>query len=376
MPTRYAERARGGPTQVLRIDAAAEQGGGPQAEDYPLDIVGRPSSTLLSAALLAAVLAVLGTVLPVPMVALGPGPTYDTLGLVGGTPVVSVDGLPSYPTSGQLNMTTVSVSDRLTFPQVLRAWVARDRQVVPRSQIFPPGKTDEEVRAENTQQLSASETNAELAAMNELGIPTRVVVGTVVPETPAARVLEDGDELVAVAGRPVSTPVAVSEALAGTAPGQTVRVTYRRGGLEQSTDVELGASPDRQQGLLGVRPTVEPRSGDIRISLGDVGGPSAGLMFALALVDKLSPGELTGGRFVAGTGSIDTAGDVSPIGGISFKMNAARDAGATVFLVPDDNCAEARSAAPAGLELVRVAALGDAVRQLEALNDGEPVVWC
>jgi hypothetical protein len=100
MPTRYAERARGGSTQVLSIDAAAEQGGGPQAEDYPLDIVGRASSTLLSAALLAAVLAVLGAVLPVPMVALGPGPTYDTLGLVDGTPVVSVDGLPSYPTRG------------------------------------------------------------------------------------------------------------------------------------------------------------------------------------------------------------------------------------------------------------------------------------
>lgn len=339
-------------------------------------LVGRRSSTLLSAALLAAVLAVLGTALPVPMVALGPGPTYDTLGVVGGAPVVTVEGLPTYPTTGHLNMTTVSVADRLTFPQVLQAWAARDRQVVPRSQIFPPGKTDEEVRAENTQQFSTSEANAELAAMTELGIPTRVVVGTIVPDTPAARVLEVGDELVAVAGRPVPTPVSVSEALAGTAPGQNVRITYRRAGLEQSADVELGASPDRRQGLLGVRPAVEPRSGDIRISLGDVGGPSAGLMFALAVVDKLSPGELTGGRFVAGTGAIDATGDVSPIGGIPFKMTAAREAGATVFLVPDENCAEARSAAPSGLQLVRVAGLDDAVRQLEALNDGQPAASC
>jgi PDZ domain-containing protein len=99
-------------------------------------------------------------------------------------------------------------------------------------------------------------------------------------------------------------------------------------------------------------------------------------MFALAVVDKLSPGELTGGRFVAGTGAIDAAGDVSPIGGIPFKMQAAHDAGATVFLVPDDNCAEAATTAPAGLQLVRVSGLADAVRQLQALDAGAPVVAC
>ena len=153
-------------------------------------------------------------------------------------------------------------------------------------------------------------------------------------------------------------------------------MTYRRDGQEQTANVALAASPDRAQGLLGVRPTVEPRAGDIRISLGDIGGPSAGLMFALAVVDKLSPGELTGGRFVAGTGSIDATGDVSPIGGIPFKMRAARDAGATVFLVPDENCAEAVATAPEGLQLVRVTGLGDAVTQLEALDDGAAPAAC
>jgi PDZ domain-containing protein len=99
-------------------------------------------------------------------------------------------------------------------------------------------------------------------------------------------------------------------------------------------------------------------------------------MFALAVVDKLSPGELTGGRFIAGTGSIDAAGNVAPIGGIPFKMEAARDAGATVFLVPDQNCAEAAANAPAGLQLLRVARLADAVHQLEALDAGAPVTAC
>jgi Lon-like protease len=338
-------------------------------------VLGR-TSTLAAAALLAALLAVLGTSLPVPLVALGPGPTYDTLGDVNGSAVVTVDGLPTFPTSGHLNMTTVAVSDRLTFVDVLRAWVSGARQVVPRSQIFPPGKTDDQVRDENTQQFASSETNAEVAAMTQLAIPTRVVVGAVVPDSPAAGALQVGDELVAVSGRSVGSPVAVADALAGTRPGQNITVTFRRAGQERTADLALGTSADRAQGLLGVRPTVEPRAGDIKISLGDIGGPSAGLMFALAVVDKLSPGELTGGRFVAGTGAIDAAGTVSPIGGIPFKMRAARDAGATVFLVPDQNCAEAAANAPTGLQLVRVTGLGDAVHQLEALDAGTPAVSC
>jgi PDZ domain-containing protein len=273
-------------------------------------------------------------------------------------------------------MTTVAVADGLTFVDELRAWAAGSRQVVPRTQIFPPGKTDAQVRDENTQQFSTSETNAEQAAMTELAIPTRVVVGGLVPESAAAGALQVGDELVAVSGRAVGSPAAVVDALAGTTPGQNVTVTYRRSGQERSADLALGASADRTQGVLGVRPAVEPRSGDIKISLGDIGGPSAGLMFALAVVDKLSPGELTGGRFVAGTGAIDAAGDVSPIGGIPFKMQAAHDAGATVFLVPDDNCAEAAANAPTGLQLVRVTGLADAVHQLEALDAGAPVTPC
>ena len=311
-----------------------------------------------------------------PLVALGPGPTYDTLGDVNGAAVVTVDGLPTYPTTGHLNMTTVAVADRLTFVDVVHAWAAQDRQVVPRSVIFPPNKSDDQVREENTQQFASSETNAEVAAMTQLAIPTRVVVGALVPDSPAAGALQVGDELVAVSGHAVGTPAAVSDALAATTPGQNVTVTYRRDGQERSADVALGRSGDRAQGLLGVRPAVEPRSGDIKISLGDVGGPSAGLMFALAVVDKLSPGALTGGRFVAGTGAIDATGDVSPIGGIPFKMEAARDAGATVFLVPDQNCTEAAANAPAGLQLVRVTGLADAVHQLEALDGGAPAAAC
>lgn len=332
--------------------------------------------SLAAAGLLAVVLAILGATLPVPMVALGPGPTYDTLGEVNGIPVVSVEGLSTYPTSGHLNMTTVAVSDRLTLFSVLAMWAASERQVVPRDQVFPPQLSDEQVQRENSQQFLASEVNAQIAALGVLGIPTRVVVTEIVPGSPADGTLQAGDEVVAVSGRPVDSIDALTAALADTKPGQTVTVSYRRAGRLNSVDVALAASPDRPHGLLGVRPGVEPRDGDVTIQLGDIGGPSAGLMFALAVVDRLTPGELTGGRFIAGTGAITPDGVVQPIGGITFKMAAARAAGAEVFLVPAENCAEATKNAPDGLLLVRVANLREAIAALEGLDSGEHPVSC
>jgi Lon-like protease len=232
------------------------------------------------------------------------------------------------------------------------------------------------VQQENTAAFAASEADAEVAALAELGVPTRVVVADLTPGSPATGVLEAGDEIVAVAGTAVASAAAVSEALTTTAPGQAVTVTYRRGGAQRDGTVVLGASPDRPQGLLGILPGVEPAAGDITISLGDVGGPSAGLVFALAVVDKLTPGELTGGAFVAGTGTIDRAGTVGRIGGIPFKMRAARDAGATVFLVPAENCGEALAEAPEGLRLVRVGTLDEALANLDALRAGAPTTSC
>ncbi|WP_232660356.1 YlbL family protein [Pseudonocardia sp. TRM90224] len=336
----------------------------------------RRTLTAFAAGLIALAIAVIGVTVPVPLVALGPGPTYDTLSDVDGKPVVAVDGLPQFGTSGHLNMTTVSVTDRLTLFSVLGFWAAGERRVVPRDQIFPPEKSDSEVQKENTEAFAASEANAEVAALMKLAIPTRVVVGELVENSPAAGALEVGDELVAVSGRPVQTSLAVSEALSSTTPGQTVTVTLRRAGVQRDASVVLGSSPDRPQGLLGVRPEVEPQAGDISISLGDIGGPSAGLMFALAVVDKLTPGELTGGRFIAGTGTITQDGRVGPIGGIPFKMRAARDAGATEFLVPADNCVEAAANKPDGLSLVRAATLDDAIKGLDALREGLQPVAC
>jgi PDZ domain-containing protein len=114
----------------------------------------------------------------------------------------------------------------------------------------------------------------------------------------------------------------------------------------------------------------------VKVNVGDIGGPSAGLMFALAIIDKLTPQNLAGGRFIAGTGEISVSGTVSPIGGIQQKMAGARAAGATVFLTPAGNCPDTAGAVPAGLRLMKVSTLAGAVAGLKALAAGRPVPSC
>jgi PDZ domain-containing protein len=338
--------------------------------------VNRRTWTTVASGLLALALGVLGATLPVPLVALGPGPTFDTLGDVDGSPVVNVEGQPVYPTSGHLNMTTVSVTDRLTMFSALGFWASANSQVVPREPVFPSDMSQVEIQQQNTAQFASSEANAESAAVAELQLPADVVVAGLVPDTAASAVLQPGDQLLVVAGQPVNAVRDVSAALTATHPGDTIGVSYRRGGEERSADILLGASPDREQGLLGVVLSGVLRDGDITISLGGIGGPSAGLMFALAVVDKMTPGDLAGDRFIAGTGAIDATGVVSAINGVPFKMRKAQDAGATVFLVPDANCQEAAATNPGALQLVRVRALHDAVVALDALREGRQPESC
>ncbi|WP_255621625.1 PDZ domain-containing protein [Pseudonocardia sp. DSM 110487] len=335
----------------------------------------RRTWTVVSASLLALALGVLGATLPVPLVSLGPGPTYDTLGTVDGATVVEVDGLPVYPTTGHLNMTTVSVTDRLTMFDALALWASPDSQVVPREPIYPSSMTLDQIQQQNSAQFTSSEANAEAAAVGELQLPATVIVTSLVSDTPAAAILQPGDELLAVAGQPMDSVREVSDVLVPTRPGDMVAVQYRRAGEVRDVQIPLAARPDRDQGLLGVILGARLRDGDIRIGLEGVGGPSAGLMFALAVVDKLTPDDLAGGRFVAGTGAIEATGNVTPINGVPFKMRKAFDEGATVFLVPAGNCEEAVATNP-GLQLVRVGTLHDAVTALESLESGGPVPAC
>ncbi|MBF6327066.1 PDZ domain-containing protein [Nocardia transvalensis] len=334
--------------------------------------------TLLAALIPVLVLGVVGSAVTVPFVALGPGPTFNTLGEVDGKQVVDVQGAPVDPTAGNLNMTTVSVRDGLNIFEAFGLWADGRYGLRPRAEVYPPGIPRDEVDKSNAEDFKNSENNAEMAALHYLKYPTVVKVRTVTDNSPAKDLLRTGDEFVSVAGKPITAAKDVVETVRATPPGTAVPVVVRRSGQEQTVEVKVGAQPeDSGKGYLGVTLDEQP-NGPVHVdfNLSDIGGPSAGLMFSLALVDKMSTGKLNGGKFIAGTGTIDPDGKVGPIGGIQYKMMAAREAGAEAFLVPADNCDEARQRIPSGLKLVKVDNLTGAVQSLEAITTGKDAPTC
>lgn len=346
---------------------------------------------IVTAAVTAVVLLTLllvGMRVQVPYVALGPGPTLNTLGTtkvkekdgaVVEREVVQIEGVPTDPTTGNLDLTTVSVRDGFSLFDALGMWLSGDYSLTPRDQVYPPDRTTEEVLQENADQMTGSEGNATAAALRQLGRPTVLRIAGVMPEGPSVDVLQAGDEVRSVAGVPVQTNAQVREVLSDKEPGSAIPMEIVRQGQPRSVTVTLAPNPDDPgSGYLGVM--TELASADPRLkvtyNVGDIGGPSAGMMLALAVVDQLSPGELTHGKFIAGTGTISVDGKVGPIGGITHKTVAAREAGATVFLVPAGNCAEALSDRPDGLDLVKVETLDGAIDALDALGEGRPAPMC
>jgi len=318
------------------------------------------------------VFGVLLAVVTVPFVSLGPGPTFNTLGDVDGKQVVAISGTSTQPTTGHLNMTTVSERDDLTLGEALTLWLSGQEQLVPRDLVYPPGKSREDVDKANNADFKQSEDSAAYAALGFLKYPPAVTVATVTDPGPSAGKLKSGDAIDAVNGTPVANIEQFTGFLKNTKPGQVVTIDYRRknepAGVAQIT---LGTNKDRDYGFMGVAVLDAPWAPFvIDFNLANVGGPSAGLMFSLAVVDKLTTGELAGSTFVAGTGTISIDGKVGQIGGITHKMAAAQKAGATVFLVPAKNCYEAASDNPSNLRLVKVDTLSDAVDALHAVASG------
>lgn len=330
------------------------------------------AGVLVGAALFAAV------VLPVPYVILSPGPVFDTLGSVGDTPVISVTGAPTYPTTGRLDLTTVSESggprSRVSLVDALRAGLDPDAAVVPTELLYPAGTTADQVDQEGAAEMASSQDAAEIAALRQLGLPVTdtVVVSRVDPDGPSATVLERGDRIRTVDGVAVDTPAEVKAQVDRRSPGDVVVVGYERddrAGVARIT--AAAADDDPAQARIGVVLGVSYDSPvEVDITLEDVGGPSAGLMFSLGIVDRLTAVQETGGAHVAGTGTIDAEGLVGAIGGVQQKLAGARDAGATVFLVPAGNCADARASGVDGVRLVRVTSLDTALDALATLRAG------
>ncbi len=316
--------------------------------------------------------------LTVPYAAQGPGPTFNTLGDVDGEPVIQIDGAETDQTSGNLNMTTVSVRTNMTLAQALGRWLLTDDSLVPIEQIIPPNVSEEEMQQSNEEAFVSSEASATVAAMNYLGRPTLVVVHDTVEDSAADGVIQANDIITSVDGADVTQPGKVQEIVRAKAPGDTVELGISRGDERLTEIIALGEHPeDPSIPLLGITMTSEPAD-DVSVSynLNDIGGPSAGMIFSLAVIDKLSDGELNGGKFVAGSGTISEDGTVGPVGGVEHKVIAAKEAGAELFLAPADNCANALSSDTGDMVIASVNTLDDAVTAMEAFANGDEVATC
>jgi Lon-like protease len=341
----------------------------------------RRSVTLLVAAAGVLIALAVAVIAPVPYVALTPGPTLNTLGSLNGKQLIQVSGHRTYQTGGHLNMVTVSFlggpGTSFNIFAALSSWLNPHDAVVPESEIFTPGQSPQQVAKVDTEEMASSQQAATAAALCQLRIGFRTVetVQATIKGMPAAGVLRPGDAIEAVDGTPVTCRADAGTLIKEHKPGTPVLLTILRHG--KAIPVRLVTANVQGEPEIGVElleSFVFPFK--VTISVGDIGGPSAGLMFALGLIDKITPDNLTGGRFIAGTGEIDANGAVEAIGGIQQKMAGARAAGATIFLTPASNCADTAGAVPAGLRLVRVSSLAGAIAALDALKAGRPVPSC
>ena len=302
-----------------------------------------------------------------PYLAFSPGPISDA------ADSVVVDEAEVFPPEGELLMLTVVSQDVNVF-EALIAGVDPTIDLVRKQAVRRAGETDEEYRNRVLQQMDDSNFRSVAVALDYLGfdlVPTEVVINEFVEGVPAESVLELGDTIKAINDVPITTVVEIRSLIEGLEPGDTMEVTIVRDGVESTVTVELAEREDEPGvPMIGVvlgELTQPPFP--VSIEAGDVGGPSAGMMHTLAIIDTLTEGELTKGRVVAGTGTIRIDGTVGNIGGIRQKVVAAEAAGADYILVPEGNYQSALTAERDTIEIVPVADIDDAITFLEGLEE-------
>jgi PDZ domain-containing protein len=341
---------------------------------------------LTVASVLLALLAGLLLLLPVPYARLAPGPATDTLGESNGKPLIVITGHESYPPSGHLDMTTVSITNpdhRMTLIEALSGWFSSGVAVVPKETVYDTSKSAAQIDAENTQEMELSQKHATAAALLALHIPgviSHVVVSALTSGTPAYGKLKVADEIEKIDSKVVNTPQDVVDDVRAHKPGDQVTFLVKRtsNGAEQELTEVLTTTKnpgDPKLPYVGISPDRDYTFPfQVKIELDNVGGPSAGMMFALGIIERLTQGGITGGKTIAGTGTITDDGVIGKIGGIQMKILGAKRAGATVFLVPADNCRDAMQGPPNGIELVRVDKLSTALTALTAIRTGQGTV--
>ncbi|MFK5646545.1 PDZ domain-containing protein [Ornithinimicrobium sp. LYQ121] len=338
------------------------------------------------AALAFAVAVVLGAAglnwVKVDQVVYSPGPVYDTLGTIDDEDVVRMDpDLPTYPTDGALYFTTIRLAggpgdDVSAWDYVVARWLDPSTTVVPREDVFPDDVTADQIREQNTELMQHSQQDAAVVALRAAGIevPEDIVVAQVIADAPADGVLHVDDQILAVEGESMHDAETVRARLQEVDPGQSATMTLVRDGEEVEIDVPTKADEETGRTIVGVY--LAPRYDmpyDVTIDAGNVGGPSAGMMFALAIYDTITEGSMTGGESFAGTGTISGNGTVGPIGGIQQKMFASARAGSEVFLAPADNCRDVVGHEPRGLTVVPVSTFEEARGYVEQVASADDV---
>lgn len=335
--------------------------------------------TLVVGALALVALSCVAALVPIPYVTLKPGPVFNTLGKFDQKSMITFgDNVKTYPTGGTLDFTTVSVSRAdadVHLTTAVRVFLDKKNAVVPRSLIYPEGQSQQESTAESAAQLTGSKDNSTAAGLRAAGyeVPERPVVAMVTKDGAARGKLKSGDVVVAVDGKKSTDGAAVAKAIRDHTPGERTTISVRRGDRPLDVAVTTTADPaDKTVARIGIG-IKQTYAFPIKVNNNvghQIGGPSAGTMFALAIYDKLTPGQLTGGQRIAGTGEIDGNGTVGPIGGIGQKMAGAAADKTKVFLVPASNCKEAAGSDNYGMKLLRIATLNDAIESLKSLaND-------
>lgn len=338
----------------------------------------RPRKSLGLGLLLISAVALLGVwVFPTPYVIEQPGPTYNVLGSDGKDPIISIAGAKTYKTSGNLDLLTVQVvGNRDRTPgwfEIFLAWMDPSRSVLLLDQVFPANQTTEESQAESSAMMEQSQQEAIAVALRKLNytVPVELYVSEVSKNSPSSGKVVAADFIRTVNGVKVQT-IEELRAEVNKFNGKTpVDLVVSRAGADKTFELKpiKDESGAYRLGLIVGYKYEFPV--DVTLKLADVGGPSGGMMFALAIYDKLTPGALTGGNYIAGTGTIDAGGQVGPIGGIQQKMFGAANAGAKFFLAPSNNCDEVIGHEPEGLKVFSVKNFDEALKVVDTIGQGK-----
>lgn len=309
---------------------------------------------------------------PTPYLVEQPGPTYNLLSKIGDRTVISIPNQKTYPVTGDLSMLTVTLrgssSRGASWLEVGLAKLDSALSVINITDIYPEGWDDAKLNEQSDLMMLDSQANAKGAALGLLEIPytSEIKVTMVDKKGPAGNILKATDTVLTVQGERAQGLEQVRRLVAETKGERTVDMEIVRGGKKLSVSI-LPKLTDGQWRMGIYVQTVPTFPFEIDVQVGNVGGPSAGQMLALAIYDKLTPGELTGGKRISGTGTIDLDGKIGPIGGAKQKMYGARRAGHEWFLVPSENCEQVLGNIPEGLNVVKVSTIQDSLKAVKAI---------